>query len=259
MSKEFQKLLESELLTEETKTALQTAIVSFREEAITEAKKELEVDYAKKMLVEKEELSVKMIELITESVSKEIEELKEDIKYYKNIEPKYATKLENFKKEYSEKMTASFENLVESHVKEEMKELTEDLMEAKKNHLGMQIFEAFRATFEKLGVSEDVATIKNELTKVKADLAESKLEIAKMDREKVMEGLLNNLKGGKRDIMKTILENVNTDKLEERYNETIESVLEDSKEKNEDKKVIITEAQKNDSAELDRLRVLIGK
>lgn len=260
MSKEFKKLLESELLNDESKKELKEAIESFKEEAILEAKKELETDYAKKMIAEKEELAKQMFSLIEESVAKEIEELKEDIKYYKEIEPKYAQKLEEFKKEYSEKMTAGFEKLVESQVKVEIKELEEDLLEAKNNNFGIQIFEAFRGTFEKLGVSDDVATIKKELEKVKSELAESKEEIAMGKREKIMESLLNNLNGSKRDVMKTILENVSTEKLEERYNETIESVLEEStKETKKDEKVKETVITENDDEDLNRLRVLMGK
>ncbi len=73
----FKKLLESELLNDDTKVALEEAIKSFKEEAITEAKKDLEVDYAKKMLAEKQEIAAKMTALINEAVTQEIEELKD--------------------------------------------------------------------------------------------------------------------------------------------------------------------------------------
>jgi hypothetical protein len=259
----FKQLLESELLNDETKTSLQEAIETFKEEAINEARNSLEVEYAQKLLSEKEDLTKKMFALINESVTEEIEELKEDIKYYKDIEPKYAQKLNEFKEEYSKKLSESFETLVESQVKTEMVELKEDLMEAKSNNFGMKLYESFKETFEKLGVTEDAQAIKTQLDSVTVALSESKEQIAKMERKDVMESLLSNLSGKKREIMKTILENVDSNKLEDRYNETIDSVLgESSDNKAEDKEVLKESKDKKeskDSVDLERLRTLIGK
>lgn len=258
----FKKLLESELLTDETKVALEEAVAAFKEESITEAKKELEVEYAKKMLAEKQDIAAKMTALINEAVEKEVTELKEDIQHYKTIEPTYAKKLEEFKVEYAKKLSESFEGLVESHVKEEIKELHEDLLEAKQNNFGMKLYESFKETFDKLGVSDDVKAIKDELEAAKASLSESKEEIAGLQRDKVMEGLLSNLSGSKREVMKTILESVDTDKLEARYGETIDSVLEESVK--EDNEVVIESEETSVSvnedlnAEKARLKALIS-
>ena len=256
----FKKLLESELLNDETKVTLTEAIESFKEEAITEAKKDLEVDYAKKMLAEKQEIAAKMTALINEAVTQEIEELKEDIKHYKAIEPTYAKKLEEFKVEYSKKLSESFNGLVESCVGEEIKELHEDLMEAKQNNFGLKIFESYKATFDKLGVSDDIQAIKDELEASKAALTESTDEVADLKHEKVLEGLLSNLTGGKREVMKTILESVSTDDLDQRYKETIDSVLEESVKADNKDEVVINESDddKEHKAEMARLKSLIG-
>ena len=258
----FKQLLESELLNEETKTSLQEAIEAFKEQAITEAKNSLEVEYAKKLLAEKEELTKKMFALVNEAVQAEIDELKEDIKYYKDIEPKYAQKLTEFKDEYAKQLSESFEGLVETQVKSEMVELKEDLVEAKQNNFGMKLFESFKETFEKIGITEDVQSIKAELETVTKSLEESTEEVAKMKREQLMEGLLSNLTGSKREVMKTVLENVDSEKLEARYNETIDSVLNESTGDKGDKKVVTESTDEKDSennTDLDRLRALIGK
>jgi len=256
----FKKLLESELLNDDTKVALEEAIAAFKEESITEAKGQLEVEYAKKMLAEKQEIAAKMTDLINEAVTQEIEELKEDIAHYKNIEPKYAQKLETFKIEYAKKLSESFEALVESHVKEEISELHDDLMEAKQNNFGMKLYESFKGVFDKLGVSDDIQAIKDELETSKSALSESESEVAKLQREQVLEGLLDNLSGSKREVMKTILESVSTDNLDQRYKETIDSVLEESVQK--DNEVVIKETIDVDKNAIEkekaRLKTLIG-
>lgn len=253
----FKQLLESELLNDDTKVALEEAIAAFKEESITEAKGQLEVDYAKKMLAEKKDLAAKMTDLINEAVTQEIEELKEDIAHYKNIEPTYAKKLEEFKVQYAQKLSESFEGLVESHVKEEITELREDLMEAKQNNFGMKLYESFKTTFDKLGVSDDIKAMKDELEAVNSELTESKTEVTGLKREKVLEDLLANLKGSKQEVMRTILESVDTDKLDKRYQETIDSVLEESVK--EDNEVVIKEnVDVSLEAEKSRLKALIS-
>lgn len=252
--KQFETLLESELLNDETKSALAEAIESFKAEAITEAKKELEVDYAKKLLAEKETLAKNLYALINEAVSEEISELKEDIKYYKELEPKYAGKLEEFKKEYAQKLSEGFDALVEKTVKGEITELREDLNEAKKNNFGMKLFEAFRTTFEKLGISEDMQSLQESVEALKQEVTAKDSAIADLERGKVMEGLLSNLNGGKREVMKTILENVETAKLNERYEEVIDSVLSESTESKSDNDTDssqLNESEENADADSD--------
>lgn len=254
----FKKLLESELLNDETKVALEDAVSAFKEESITEAKKDLEVEYAKKMLAEKQEIAAKMTDLINEAVTQEIEELKEDIKHYKDIEPTYAKKLEEFKVEYAQKLSESFEGLIESHVKEEISELHDDLMEAKQNNFGMTLFESFKSTFDKLGASDDIKLIKEKLDQAEKDLSESASEVTSLKHGKVLEGLLSNLTGNKREVMKTILESVSTDKLDQRYKETIDSVLEESVKNDNDEVVIVENVNVVDaSEEIKRIKALI--
>ena len=265
MNKELQKLLESDLLNEETKKELSEAIETIMEDAVATAKSELEAEYAKKFVAEKEELVKSLNELIAESVESEIKELIDDINHYKEIEPTYAAKLQEFKEEYAKKLNESFAGLVESAVQDEMAELKDDLMESKNNHFGMQIFESFKETFEKLGISEDMKSLKEAHEKLEAELTESKQTISTMVRESKMGELLGNLSGSKREVMKTILENVETDKLESRYNETIDSVLEESvdhKEEKADDVDTLTESVDKEEVssdfDADRLRELSG-
>ena len=255
--KEFQKLLESELLDADTKKDLQESIESFKATVIAEATKNLEVTYAEKVVADKKELAENVYKMIQESVDQEVAELKEDIQHYKDIEPTYAAKLAEFKTEYSKKLSESFEGLVQESTKAEIAELKEDLLEAKKDNFGMEIFESVKATFEKLGVSDDMQKIKDDLAATQAELKESKEIVAKAERSEVMEGLLSNLKGGKREVMQTILENVSTDKLEVRYNETVEKVINESTEiKKPVVKEVVVESDNKDAAMIEYRNLL---
>jgi len=254
----FKDLLESELLTDDTRKALSEAVESFKEEAVSQARAELEVSYAKKMLAEKQEIAAKLNDIIQEAVTQEIVELKEDIQHYKNIEPEYARKLEEFKVEYQAKLSESFGELVKSQVSEEIIELREDLDNAKHNDFGIKIFESFRTVFETLGVSDDMKAVKEQLKVAEAALEESTLVVADLNREKILEGLLSNLTGSKHEVMKTILEGVKTDKLDNRYQETIGSVLEESVKKDDEKETEINEdinetAKQARAADINRL------
>lgn len=259
MKKELKELLESDILNEETKASLSAAIESLQESALEEAKKTLEVEYAEKFTTKKQEMEDKLTSLVNESVSAEIQELKEDIQKYRNLEVEYAQKLEEFKEQYAEKLEESVNSFIGESVKEEVQELKEDLLEAKKQNFGKKLFEAFAEEFEQFGVSDDVKKLRSRLSSAMKSLKESKETIENMEREKVMGSLLESLSGSKREVMKTILESVKTEKLEERYNEVIGSILSESDEKKLEEKEIVNESSSEaEKAEIERLRFLSG-
>lgn len=265
MKKELKELFESEVLSEETKVELQEAIEAIKAEAITEAKetakKELEVEYATKFVNESKIISEKLDKMIQEGVVTEIEDLKADLAKYKDLEVTYATKLTEFKESYSEKLGKDLTALVESLVGAECVELKEDLMESKKNYFGTVIYEAYADMHTQMQEGSDEDALKQDLTAVQKLLAESNKKIADFERGQVMEGLLSNIAGDKREVMKNILEGVETDKLEDRYNETIDTVLKESVENTDKKEQLdesanITDADKEKQKE--ELRAMIN-
>ncbi len=255
LTKEFKNLLESEILTDDVKNELKEAVEKYKEQLVETTTKDLEVEYAKKLQKQKDELTASLTDLVNESVKTELEELAQDLSYYKDLEITYATKLEEFKKEYSEKLEESFKELVESHVNEEIEELREDLNKNKELSLGRKIFEAYKSEFAEFGLSQDAKELKDSLDKTTQELKVAKDKISENNRNKVMESILKSLTGNNREIMKTILENVETDKIEERYNETIDSVLDD-KEHDVDKKKSSSSDRVLESNEHDRIRTL---
>lgn len=230
MKDNIKTLLEqSGVLSEEVKEGLNELIneqlEEVKTEAIQEAKNELEVSYAKKLTEEKQNLTEQVYKVLDEMVKEEIEELKEDINYYRNLEVQYATKLENFKEEYAEKLAESFNGTVEQLVDKEFKELKEDIDEVKKNEFGKTLYEAFANEFTKYGLGEDDAQLREQLRSLQEQVTKQEEVIKENERKEKIESLLEDLEGKSREIMKTILEDTATEKLEDRYNKTINSVL----------------------------------
>lgn len=258
MSKELKELLENEVLSDGAKDSINEAFNARLEEAKEEAKKELEVDYAKECNDKISEMNEQVQSLVDEVVKEEIAELKEDVRYYADLEVRYAKELETFKEEYAEKMAELTESVIEERVKAEFEELQTDLQEAKKQQFGKEIFEAFQKEFENHQFAEGSEDIKARLENVESKLAESQAEADKYKRELKMNELLSDLTGSKRRVMETILGRVDTDKIEERYNEVIDSVLkEEDKSDSEDKKLDESASDEKSDKEIDDSRVVV--
>lgn len=221
MTKEFQKLLENDLLSPDVKKDIKEAL----ESAQKSIREELEVTFAKKLVKDKADMNIKLVSLIDENVKAEVEELREDIAHARTQEVRYAKLLENFKAEYAEKMNKALNETIGALVAKEFKELRGDIFEAKKTHVFGKIMETFGEEFQKLGLTQAETDIKEQLAATSAKLVEAQNTIKKLSRDKTLEGLLSNLQGKNRKVMETILENVAEDKLEIRYNECIKSVL----------------------------------
>lgn len=258
--KEFKTLLESELLSDEVKKDLSEAVENLKQQLTEEVTKTQEITYAKKLYREKKEMNAKVMETVKELVAAEVTELKEDIAKYRNLDITYAKKLEEFKIQYTDKLRKGAKKLIETRVAAELTELRQDLLETQKLNFGKKIFEAYASEFETFGTTPEVKELQKTNENLAQELVESKKVIDKMNREKVLEGLLSNLSGGKREIMKNILENVKTDKLATRYNEAIQSVLtEDKKVVNKKETVKETVNSTINDEEAARLRKLMGK
>lgn len=256
---QWKMLLENEILTEDVKKQLSAALT----EATEQAKKDLEVDFAKRFEKDKVALTEELNKFLKESVSTEVSELVDDLARYRNLEVEYASKLETFKENYAKELTSSIETFVTESIEGEVKELKESILEAKTIQFGRLIFEAFEKEFTTHGFGGDLRSVQDKLNETEAKLIETKLQISAMERDRIMESLLSNLSGSKRNIMKTILENVVTEKLVSRYEESLKSILseeiavtvvESTKPKTQDDN-LVTEMTDN-SVRFNRLRKL---
>lgn len=244
MSKELTDLLENEVLSNGAKDSIKEAFESRVNEAKEDAKKELETEYAEYYTNKIQEHSENVQSLIDEAVKEEIEELKEDLRYYADLEVKYANELETFKEEHAEKMSEVVGQLIAETVRDEFAELEQDLTEAKKFQFGKELFEAFQTEYERKRFTESPDEVRNKLAETEQKLEETQKEADKLRRDSKLNELLEGLSGSKRRVMETILDRVETDRLEERYNEVIDSILKE--EKSGEKEEKLNESTSND-------------
>ncbi len=220
----LKQLFESDLLNEETKTVLREAFDS----ALQAKEAEIETRYAEKLTEAKQELSTSTMEMIEEAVAEELTAVADEIAEARSLEVKYANKLQEFKENYDNKMQEQLTTLVNETVAEELDELKEDIELAKKHQFVLDMFESYKDVYAKTFGETDM--------NIHEQLEEAQKELAELKREKVLENLLDNVTGSKREVAMTILENVATDKLEAKF-EAIRPILLEDEAKPEDETV----------------------
>lgn len=261
MEEILQKLLESEVLSEETKVDLTEAwseAVKAKKAEITEqVTLEVRSELSEQWVKERDSLITKLDEFITEQIETEFNELRSDIESFRDLEAEYAGKLVTEKQKIAESMTEELDVLIdkidaffEVRLTEELDELKEDLEIAKQNEFGRKIFEAYSTEFVKF-VDEDSIQSKLTITEAKLEdakrlLAESEKSTGKLIREAKMEELLKPLSGSKREQMQFVLANVETKKLDEAYNHFIGRVLKEEVQKEK----LVTESVKKSTTEV---------
>lgn len=252
MKELLEKFLSSELLSDENKTELVEAITSEIESAraaaieegrtrgLTEAKTEFAAQY----MVDKEALVEALDTKVTELLKAEIDELKEDIERFRDLEAEKASELAEAKAAMAEQVKKDMAELVETldtflelRLTEEINELKESIEEVKKIETGRKIYEAFKeeikADFLKESdLGKQLAEMKSELEVKNAALNEAKRTLNTQVRESKMAEVLSPLNGFSRDLMETLLKTIPTDKLDEAYGNYIGRVLHEASTKN---------------------------
>jgi uncharacterized protein YukE len=244
MEELLKKILESEVLTEETKNEIREGFDALRKQVIEETKAETEAqvrtELAEKFVADKAALVEALDTKAEEFLKSEISELKESIDAFRDLEAEYAAKLVEEKNKLAEQLKADMNELVETidsflemRLTEEMAELKESIDEVRKIEFGRAIYEAYAEQFRKqhLKTDEHYAALneaKEELEKTKKELITTKADLEKTKREKKMTQVLESLQGRPREIMEAILASVPTEKLEEAYKTFIPRVLNES-------------------------------
>jgi len=244
MEELLQKLLEAEILTEDTRKELETAFKAQLEEATTAAKDETAADVRAELteqwIVERDNLIEAIDSKVGEMLAQEITELKEDIEKFRDLEAEYAEKLVEAKGEMGEELKGDLKELVEKidsflemRLKSEMSELKEDIAEVRKNDFGRRIYEAVEAEFannhaDKRSSAKTLRETKRRLADTEATLEEATTKLAAMERAAKLEEVLSPLAGQQREVMEAILKTVPTNKLEEGYKTFIGRVIRES-------------------------------
>lgn len=246
MDEILNKLLQSELLSEETKAEISeqwtASVEAFKTQVREEVSGTVRLELAEQWAGERDELIGKVDAFVAEALTKEVSELRGDIDRFRDLEAEYAEKLVEEKHNLAAEVAGELDGLVdkidaffEMRLSAEMEELKEDLEVVKQNEFGRKIFEAFAATFGESYVDEDA--VQSRLTVAEAKLADAEKALAtreeainKMVREAKLEQILSPLTGKKREQMSMILRSVETSRLEESYKFFIGRILKESDE-----------------------------
>lgn len=245
MDEILKKLLESDLLSEETKATLteqfKSAVDAYLVEQRTQLETEVNARLTEEFVKAREELVESLNTKLDEMVKSEFDELKGDIEQYRDLEVEFAEKLVEEKEQLAVRFGEEMEELVnkldmflEQRVDAEFDELKEDITEVKKLELGRKIVEAFGVEYKKI-FKEDTSKTERELAEALDKLADAQKRLTDIDRQRVTEArqnkldeLLAPLSGTTREQMKLILNNVSTEKLDEAYKVYLARVLKES-------------------------------
>lgn len=244
MNEVLEKMLSSEILTEDTRNELMEAfkqeIEKAKAEAIAEAEAQAKVDFATRYAEDKEALVEAIDTKITALLQEEIEELKEDIERFRDLEAEHATKLVEAKEQMSLQLqadmielTKTLDTFIAEQLKAEFQELKEDIEDVRKIEFARKLYESIEGTFKDqfFNESELAAKLKQKeaaLNEKAKKLQESENTLKNLVREKEMNTVLSALHGRPREIMEAILKGVATDKLNEAYDTYIGRVLQES-------------------------------
>jgi len=245
MDEILKKLLESDLLSEETKAQLNEQFKTAVDAYLAEERSKLEVEIRSTLTEEfikaREELAETVDSKVEEFLKVEFDELKEDINKFRDLEVEYAEKLVEEKENLAQMLGEQLNTLVdkldaflEVRIDEEMSELKEDIEDVKKLEFGRKIFEAVETEFKKFR-KEDLTSVEADLAETIDKLADAENRLAEIEQTRLaearnskLEELLSPLSGNAREQMKIILSNVSTEKLEEAFKVYIGRVLKET-------------------------------
>lgn len=266
MNEILKKLLESEILTEDSKKELDDAFQSTIDAAVTKAVEEAKESTISATKMQLHEQYAQNKELLIEAVDSKVNEflinemsaLKKDIKDFRDLEAEYGVKLSESKKalqktlkEDFKKVLTKMNSFLESRLQAEFDEIKHDINESKKHQFGRKIFEAFLPEYRKHFVDANETEAELFEAKQKLDKLNKKYKNMKRDNEELyrkvkLKEVLSPLSGRQKDIMESILQGYPTERLEESYKVFISKVLKESTEPSDvvDSKKVLTESTK---------------
>ena len=261
MDELLKTILESEVLTDESKKELTEAFKATISEAIEAAKQETEVkvraELTEQFIVEKDAIVEALDTKVEEYLAKHLEELSEDISNFRDLEAEFAERLVEEKRVIAETVKRDMAELIDQLdafntkcLEEEFAEFEESINEVKQIQFGKAIYEAVAKTFE-TNFADSNDTL-NQLKEAEAKLAqttkaltESKKTLSEVQRAQKLSEVLEPLSGRSREVMEAILKTTPVEKLDEAYEKFIGRVLHDvsKSEKESDQAPVLAEGK----------------
>ena len=197
----------------------------------------------------------KLEQFVVHALAKEISEFAADKRDLAETKVKLVreakNKFEEIKSSFIQQSARVVENVVTKKLTSEIKQLKEDIDGARTNDFGRRIYEAFAQEYSSSYLNEKSETSKllKIIDKKEQELAEAKQAITEkstivesrereiriqkdlMERKAVMSELLAPLGADKRELMKELLESVQTPKLSTAFDKYLPTVMEGEKKK----------------------------
>jgi hypothetical protein len=191
----------------------------------------------------------KLEQFVVHALSREIKEFSHDRQAVVEAKVKLVAEgrkqLEVLKAKFIAESAKKVSGIVSTHLKGELSQLKEDIKLARENTFGRRLFEAFAGEFSVTHLNEKAETRKviNTLKSKDAQLAEAQAKLTEVSklveskdrevriikessqREKTMGQLLSTLNAEKSEVMRALLESVQTTKLENAFNKYLPAVL----------------------------------
>ena len=221
---------------------------------LAEEIKELRAD--RKVQLENQD---KLQKFITHALAREIKEFAQDrqavVEQRVKLVAEGRKQLEALKEKFISESAARLSTSVSSHLKGELSQLKEDIQIARENNFGRKIFETFAGEFSTTYLNDKAETRKivSELNDKEQELAESKVQLAKAtkiieskerevniikestQREKTLDNLVSSLNKEKAQVMRSLLESVQTPKLKNAFDKYLPAVLNEGSERKVEK------------------------
>lgn len=270
MDELLQKLLEAEVLTEETRNELQTAFDAKLNEAVeaakTDAAADVRAELTEQWVNERDALIEAVDAKVGDYLDSELDELKTDIERFRDLEAETAEKLVEAKAVMAEELKGDLAELVEKldsfleiRLRAELEELVEDIDKIKQDEFGRKIFEAVRAEYAANFADDEslegtLRETEQRLEDAQTQLEESEKKIATMERKDKLTKVLSPLSGRQKEVMEAILKNVDTEQLEEGYKTFIGRVLKETEEDDSEKEDTVLAESASEDEKQEKLK-----
>ena len=193
----------------------------------------------------------KLESFVVHALAREIQEFAQDKQDVVETKVRLVTdaraKLEELKGKFVKESAQKMSSAVSQHLKAELSQLKEDIQVARENNFGRRIFEAYATEFGATHLNEkaEVKKLYNLITNKDRQLAEAieltekaKVLIERKEREmrvikesnsrqSAMDELLSPLNKEKAEVMRNLLESVQTGRLKNAFEKYLPAVLED--------------------------------
>lgn len=198
------------------------------------------------------EATAKLEKFVVQQLAEELKEFEQDKRAVVETKVKLVAeakeKLASLQKDFITRSAGLVKEAVATNLGSELTQLKEDIQAARENMFGRRLFEAFANEFAvtHLNENKEFAKLQQELARKDAVIAESQQVIAEkealvesknrevriitesVNRKDTLNGLLKTLNKEKAEVMSSLLEGVQTERLQAAYDKYLPAVLNNS-------------------------------